>query len=118
MLLGPYLGKLDNGGERIELYKPDPPDLDGRKSILDSYLGQVAHDPAILLDHLAAETAGYTPLAIKYLVNEALVIARASGRDAVTEEDLRMAREPYEWGVRQSLPAQLQATRPGGPESP
>jgi len=24
-IYGPYLGKLDNGGEQVELYKPDPP---------------------------------------------------------------------------------------------
>lgn len=29
VLVGPYRGKLDNGGERIELYKPDPPQTNG-----------------------------------------------------------------------------------------
>lgn len=29
MLLGPYSGKLDNGGESVELYPPDPPQPSG-----------------------------------------------------------------------------------------
>jgi hypothetical protein len=29
VLVGPYSGKLDNSGEKIELYKPDPPQADG-----------------------------------------------------------------------------------------
>jgi hypothetical protein len=29
LILGPYRGKLDNGGESVELYQPDPPQLTG-----------------------------------------------------------------------------------------
>jgi len=40
-LLGPYSGKLDNGGEDVELYRPDPPQVSG---------GDAGKVPYILVD--------------------------------------------------------------------
>ena len=80
----------------------DPPDLEGRKDILEYYLEKVRHEE-IPVDRVASDTVGYTPVAIKYVVNEAVVVAHFKGRDAITYEDISEAREVHEWGLRQPI---------------
>ncbi len=46
-VLGPYLGKLDNGGEKLELFKPDLPDG--------------AFIPYVLVDHVAFASSAPWP---------------------------------------------------------
>jgi ATP-dependent Zn protease len=55
------------------------------------------------VDRLAHDTIGYTPVAIKYIINEAVVVAHFDGRDAVAYRDFNLAREMYEWGLRQKI---------------
>jgi cell division protease FtsH len=81
----------------------DVPDFDGRKEIIQYYLDKVAHDANLSIDRLAHETIGYTPMAIKYLINEAIVFARCDGRDAIEYRDFMLAREMYEWDLREPI---------------
>ncbi len=81
----------------------DPPDFLGRKEILKYYLDKVRHDPDLSLDRLAMDTIGYTPVAIKYIVNEGVVVAHFDGRDAVEMKDLALAMEMFETGLRQPI---------------
>ncbi len=81
----------------------DAPDFDGRKEILEYYLVKVAHDPNLAVDRLAHETIGYTPASLKYIINEAVVVAHFDGRDLMEYKDFVLAREMYEWGIRQPI---------------
>jgi cell division protease FtsH len=81
----------------------DAPDFEGRREVIDYYLNKVSHDPSISLDRFAMETIGYTPVAIKYVVNEACVVAHFDGRDSVRYEDLSLAMEMFETGLRQPI---------------
>ncbi len=80
----------------------DLPSADGRKEILDYYLAKVTHDP-LDMDRLVFDTIGYTPVTIKYVINEAVVIAHFDGRTSITYRDLTLARETHEWGLRQPI---------------
>jgi ATP-dependent metalloprotease FtsH len=80
----------------------DLPDFDGRKEIIEYYLSKVAHEP-MDLDRLAYDTIGYSPVAIKYVINEAVIQAHFEGRNKITYEDFTRAREVYEWGLRQPI---------------
>src|SRR5439155_22866234 len=81
----------------------DAPDLDGRKDIFEYYLKLVAHDPDLNVDRLAHETIGYTPVQIKYVINEAAVVAHFDERDKIEYQDFVLAREIYETGLRQPI---------------
>ncbi|HEY8476517.1 MAG TPA: AAA family ATPase [Chloroflexota bacterium] len=79
----------------------DLPSQDGRKEIIEYYLGKVKHVPDMPVDRMAAITIGYSPVAIKHVINEAVVLAHFDGRDAITYEDFRKAMDTYEWGLKQ-----------------
>src|SRR6266542_656712 len=80
----------------------DAPDQDGRKDIIEYYLAKVRHED-MPIDRMAADTIGYTPVTIKYIINEATVVAHFNGRDAITYQDFSEARESHEWGIRQPI---------------
>ena len=75
----------------------DPPDFDGRKDVIQYYMDKVRHDPDIDIDRIAADTVSYTPVSIKYLINEAAVVAHFEGRDYISYTDFSQARETNEW---------------------
>jgi cell division protease FtsH len=81
----------------------DEPDFDGRKEIIEYYLAKVAHDPNLSLERLASETIHYTPAALKYIINEAVVVAHFDGRDLMEYRDFVLAMEMYETGIRQPV---------------
>ncbi len=81
----------------------DPPDFDGRKDVIQYYMDKVRHDPDIDIDKIAADTVSYTPVSIKYLINEAAVVAHFEGRDYISYTDFSQARETNEWGLRQPI---------------
>ncbi len=81
----------------------DSPDFDGRKEVIDYYLSKVTHDPNISIERFAMDTIGYTPVAIKYVVNEAVVVAHFEGRHRVEYSDLALAMEMFETGLRQPI---------------
>ena len=55
------------------------------------------------IDRMAGDTIGYTPVTIKYIVNEATVVAHFNGRDAISYADFTEAREAHEWGIKQPI---------------
>ena len=50
--------------------------------MIEYYLDKVNHEN-IPVDRFVDETMGYTPVAIKYVINEAVVRAHFDGRDAI-----------------------------------
>ncbi|MBI2953073.1 MAG: AAA family ATPase [Chloroflexi bacterium] len=80
----------------------DLPDADGRKEILEYYLARVRHE-ALPMAKMVSDTIGYSPVAIKYVINEAVVHAHFAGRGSITYDDFTQAREAHEWGLRQPI---------------
>ncbi|MBK9711167.1 MAG: AAA family ATPase [Kouleothrix sp.] len=80
----------------------DRPDADGRKEIIDYYLNKVKHEP-MPMDRMVSDTIGYTPVAVKYVINEAVIHAHFDGRQAINYWDFTRAREIHEWGLRQPI---------------
>lgn len=81
----------------------DAPDLDGRREVIEYYLSKMAHDESMDPLIIAAETQGYTPADIKYLLNEGLRYALFAGRTYVTYEDFRHAQPEHEYGMRSPI---------------
>ncbi len=80
----------------------DRPDFDGRKEVIEYYLNKVAHED-LNLDKLSYDTIGYSPAAIKFIVNEAVIQAHFNGRTKVSYQDFTRAREAHEWGLRHPI---------------
>jgi ATP-dependent Zn protease len=83
----------------------EAPDATGRRDILLYYLAKVAHEPDIDVDRMVNDTMGYTPVAIKYVLNEAAVHAHFDGRTIINYDDFTMARDTHEYGIRQPVKA-------------
>jgi ATP-dependent Zn protease len=81
----------------------DLPDADGRREIMEYYLAKVKHDLSGSIDRMVGDTVHYTPVAIKYVINEAVVVAHWDGRDIVTYKDWSQALENHEVGLRQPI---------------
>ena len=80
----------------------DRPDAEGRREILEYYLSKVKHE-ALPMDRMIADTIYYTPVAIRYVINEAVVHAHFDGRQAINYWDFTQARELHEWGLKQPI---------------
>ncbi len=80
----------------------DMPDGDGRREIIEYYLDKVNHEN-IPLSKLVSQTIGYTPVAIRYVINEAVVRAHFDGRDAITYKDFIAARDLHEVGLKMPI---------------
>jgi cell division protease FtsH len=80
----------------------DLPDADGRREIIEYYLGKVKHEP-MPLDRMVSDTIGYTPVAVKFVINEATIHAHFDGRQAINYWDFTYAREMHEWGLKQPI---------------
>ena len=80
----------------------DLPDYDGRKDIIQYYLAKVRHEE-MPLSRMGNDSIGYTPVAIKHVINEAVIHAHFEGRDAMTYEDFSRARETHEYGLREPI---------------
>lgn len=78
-----------------------PPTDKYRGEVLEYYLNKVKHDPSISIPALIQRMVEYTPVAIKHVVNEAVIIAHFDGRDMVTYKDLVEAQDVHEFGLRQ-----------------
>uniref|UniRef100_A0A831X8U2 AAA family ATPase n=1 Tax=Thermorudis peleae TaxID=1382356 RepID=A0A831X8U2_9BACT len=81
----------------------DAPSAEGRREIIEYYLNKVKHDPNIPVDDMVYDTIGYTPAAIRYVINEAVIHAHFAGRNYITYEDFTAAREMHELGLRQPI---------------
>ncbi|HEV2580173.1 MAG TPA: AAA family ATPase [Ktedonobacteraceae bacterium] len=84
-----------------------PPTDKYRSEVIEYYLEKISHDPSISLAALVARFVEYTPVAIKHVINEAVIIAHFDGRDMVTYKDLIEAQDVHEFGLRQ--PSELTA---------
>jgi cell division protease FtsH len=89
----------------------DAPDYDGRKEVIEYYLDKVKHVSTLDMDRLAMDTIGYTPVAIKYIINEAAVVAHFDGRSSIDYPDLALAMEMFETGLRQPIKSMSWAER-------
>ncbi|MBW3574682.1 MAG: AAA family ATPase [Actinobacteria bacterium] len=78
-----------------------------RREIIDYYLDRKAHvaelDDPVRRDSLAAMTAGYSPVMIEHLFDEALVWALRRGAGALDWHDLQQAKMTEEIGLRQPV---------------
>lgn len=75
-----------------------PPRAD-RVEIADYYLGKKSHDASITGAQVADLTAGYSPVRIERLMDEALIIAVRDGRRALTYDDVIQAQLITEVGL-------------------
>src|SRR6266487_1332658 len=78
-----------------------PPTDKYRGEVIEYYLNKVAHDPNISIETLSQRLVNYTPVAIKHVVNEAVIIAHFDGREQVVYKDLIEAQDVHEFGLRQ-----------------
>ncbi len=79
----------------------------GRRDIFDYYLGKKAHDPELDLparrETLAAMTAGYSPVMIEHVLDEALVWALRRGAHRLSWNDIQQAKMTEEIGLAQPV---------------
>ena len=79
----------------------------GRRDIFDYYLGKKAHetelDEPTRRETLAAMTAGYSPVMIEHLLDEALVWALRRGANQLSWHDLQQAKMTEEIGLAQPV---------------
>jgi cell division protease FtsH len=78
-----------------------PPTDKYRPEVIEYYLNKVSHDPTISVAALSQRLVNYTPVAIKHVVNEAVIISHFDGRDRITYPDLIEAQDVHEFGLRQ-----------------
>jgi len=81
----------------------DRPSAEGRREILEYYLAKVKHDPDLAIDYMVYDTIGYTPVAIRYVINEAVIHAHFDGRTEMNYADFTAARETHEMGLKQPI---------------
>jgi cell division protease FtsH len=70
-----------------------------RGEVIEYYLEKVRHEE-MSLPKLVTDLVDYTPVAIKHVINEAVVIAHFAGRQSITYLDICEARETHEYGIR------------------
>jgi len=98
-------GRLDR---RLNVYSPDG---DGRKDIIQYYLRQKAHDAEIPIDLMVQDSIGWTPIEIKTIINEALIVAHDDGRDFLNYRDWLQARDARQLGIKQPIQTMSPADR-------
>jgi ATP-dependent Zn protease len=83
------------------------PSRSGRRDILAYYLARKAHEADVdgedALETLASLTAGYSPVMIEHLLDEALVWALRRGSDRLSWADLQHAKMTEEIGLAQPV---------------
>src|SRR5919204_2145478 len=80
-----------------------PPDGEGRKDIIRHYLSMKAHDDTCDVEMMAQDSIGWTPIHIKTIINEALIIAHEDGRDRLTYKDWLAAADMRFLGLKQPI---------------
>ncbi len=78
-----------------------PPTDKYRPEVIEYYLQKIKYDPKVSITALSQRMVNYTPVAIKHVINEAVIIAHFEGREAVTYRDLVEAQDVHEFGLRQ-----------------
>ena len=87
-----------------------PPRTD-RIAIADYYLAKKSHDPSVSAVAIAERTAGYSPVRIERLLDEALIIALRNGRKTFGIEDLVEAQMIVDVGLAQDVGYQPEERR-------
>src|SRR5258706_5416970 len=87
-----------------------PPRTD-RIAIAAYYLGKKSHDQGVNAVTIADRTAGYSPVRIEKLLDEALIIALRSGRRSMNIDDLVEAQLITEVGLAQDVGYQPEERR-------
>ncbi|MGI9059744.1 MAG: AAA family ATPase [Ktedonobacteraceae bacterium] len=78
-----------------------PPTDKYRPEVIVYYLNKVQHDAKISIAALSSRMVNYTPVAIKHVINEAVIIAHFDGREVIRYKDLVEAQDVHEFGLRQ-----------------
>ena len=71
-----------------------------RGEVIEYYLNKVKHEDGISLAALVQRFVNYTPVEIKHVINEAVIISHFGGRDLVAYKDLIEAQDLHEFGFR------------------
>ena len=87
-----------------------PPRTD-RMAIADYYLAKKSHEPSVNSVIIADRTAGYSPVRIERLLDEALIIALRYGRKSFGIEDLVEAQMIVDVGLAQDVGYQPEERR-------
>jgi len=87
-VLDPALLRSGRFDRRVSI---DPPDLNGRRAILNLYADQKRLAPEIDLDVVARQTPGFTGADLANLLNEAAILAARGGRREIGKGELEEA---------------------------
>ncbi len=88
----------------------EAPDSEGRRDIIEYYMDKVNHEN-MPIDRMVSDTIDYTPVKIKYVLNEAIVRAHFDGRDAMNYRDFLAAVDFVDTGLKQPLRGMSQEER-------
>src|SRR6266542_3274303 len=99
-VLDPALVRAGRLDRKLMVYEPDG---EGRKDIIQHYLRLKAHEPEIPVDLMVADSIGWTPIEIKTVINEALIVAHDLGREYLTYKDWLTARDARLLGIKQPI---------------
>lgn len=76
-----------------------PPDVKGRKHILDVHCRKVKISPGVNLEDIATMTSGFTGAELASLVNEAALLAARQDKKAIDQSDFDVAHDRILLGV-------------------
>jgi len=99
-VLDPALVRAGRLDRKLMIYEPDG---EGRKDILQHYLQLKAHEPDIPVELMVADSIGWTPIELKTVINEALIVAHDEGREFLTYKDWLTARDARLLGIKQPI---------------
>jgi cell division protease FtsH len=99
-VLDPALVRAGRLDRKLMVYEPDG---EGRKDIIQHYLRLKAHEPEIPVELMVADSIGWTPIDIKTVINEALIVAHDAGREYLTYKDWLTARDARLLGIKQPI---------------
>jgi cell division protease FtsH len=94
---------LTRPGRLDRLLTVHKPDADGRRDIIGHYLSKKAHEAEIPVELMVSDSIGWSPVDIKTIVNEALIVAHEDGRDSLTYRDWLTATDARFLGLRQPI---------------
>ncbi len=99
-VLDPALVRAGRLDRKLMVYEPDG---EGRRDILQHYLRLKSHEPDIAVDLMVADSIGWTPIELKTVINEALIVAHDAGREYLTYKDWLTARDARLLGIKQPI---------------
>jgi cell division protease FtsH len=99
-VLDPALVRAGRLDRKLMVYVPDG---DGRKDIIQHYLRLKAHDPEMPVELMVGDSIGWTPIDIKTIINEALIIAHDDSREFLNYKDWLQARDARMLGIKQPI---------------